>query len=68
MSNLQKPMMFIFQLTSNGGLDFTFGDIGGAYLFQCQEHREQLAFCGNARKPNIYSCVNIALYKKTRSK
>lgn len=39
-----QSMTFIFQFSSNDNIDFTFGDMGGAYLYQCPTHRDQLSF------------------------
>ncbi len=40
----KKAMDFIFQIGSEKGLQYMFGDCGLAGLFECQEHPEQLAF------------------------
>ncbi len=37
-------MQFVFQLTTDGHVPFMFGDQGIAYLFQCSQHPEVVAF------------------------
>ncbi len=42
-------MRLVFQLDSGNNLDYAFGDMGIAYVLQCQTHKDQFAFissCG----------------------
>ncbi|NJL89244.1 MAG: DUF1963 domain-containing protein [Coleofasciculaceae cyanobacterium SM2_1_6] len=43
------PMRLVFQLASGKNLSYAFGDMGIAYVLQCQTHKDQFAFissCG----------------------
>lgn len=40
----QRPMRLLFQLASEQGLDYMFGDVGTAYLVYCSHHADQLRF------------------------
>ncbi|TLM93119.1 DUF1963 domain-containing protein [Hymenobacter jeollabukensis] len=40
----QRPQRLLFQIASEEGLDFMFGDVGTAYLLYCSHHADQLAF------------------------
>lgn len=39
----EKEMRFIFQIDSSGELPYMFGDSGCAHVFQCDEHKKELA-------------------------
>lgn len=45
----RKMEQLIFQLESDDNIPFLWGDVGTAYILQCEEHKEQVAFlwqCG----------------------
>lgn len=45
----QKMEQLIFELESDDNIPFLWGDVGTGYIFQCPEHKEQVAFlwqCG----------------------
>lgn len=40
----RRPMRLLFQIASEQGLDYMFGDVGTAYLLYCSHHADQLGF------------------------